>query len=166
MNTADRSIALIDHALRRRFSFVFLEPHYEGLEQMLRTHGLDAIQLPEVLRQINTAIGDRHYHLGTSFFLSAGDQLMEELQEIWEGEIEPYLEEFFFDQPTKVDDFGGRSWFRASSVNGLSNRDTLRHAPDLPHSCRPLNSQKVATRPCRRLTCPSPWQLPCDGRRW
>ena len=105
MNTADRSIALIDHALRRRFSFVFLAPDYKALAAHLEELGLDAKQLVGVLERVNAAIGDRNYHLGTSFFLAAESELPEVLREIWEGEIEPYLEEYFFDQPEKVEVF-------------------------------------------------------------
>lgn len=107
MNTADRSIALIDHAFRRRFSFVFLAPDYPGLQKHLDklNLSLEGVQLVDVLKRVNAAIGDRNYHLGTSYFLTAGVKLPAELQEIWEGEIEPYLEEYFFDQPEKVADF-------------------------------------------------------------
>jgi energy-coupling factor transporter ATP-binding protein EcfA2 len=107
MNTADRSIALIDHAFRRRFSFVFLAPDYSGLQKHLDKLNLkpEGAQLVDVLKRVNAAIGDRNYHLGTSYFLTAGVKLPAELPEIWEGEIEPYLEEYFFDQPEKVADF-------------------------------------------------------------
>lgn len=105
MNTADRSIALFDHALRRRFSFVFLAPDYELLAGRLRKWGLNPEQLIEVLEQLNRTIGDRNYHIGTSYFLAAGPSLRERLPEIWEGEIEPFLDEYFFDQISKVDPF-------------------------------------------------------------
>lgn len=124
MNTADRSIALIDHALRRRFSFVYLEPDYALLRRSLAARGFDAEQLPEVLQRINQAIGDRHYHLGTSFFLTPGPTLRENIKDIWEGEIEPYLDEYFFNELSKVEGFrwatlaeGGLSWWgRADSA--------------------------------------------------
>ena len=102
MNTADRSIALIDHAFRRRFSFVFVPPDYDGLTAHLSELQLDSVQLVKVLKSVNAAISDRNYHLGTSYFLTAGSNLSEVLPEIWEGEIEPYLEEYFFDQPETV----------------------------------------------------------------
>ncbi len=105
MNTADRSIALIDHAFRRRFSFVFLPPDYDGLAAHLRELKLDSVQLVKVLKSVNDVIGDRNYHLGTSYFLTVGSNLAEVLPEIWEGEIEPYLDEYFFDQPAKVEAF-------------------------------------------------------------
>jgi energy-coupling factor transporter ATP-binding protein EcfA2 len=105
MNTADRSIALVDHALRRRFSFVFLGPDYELLARRLKQWGLNPKDLVETLERINRTIGDRNYHIGTSFFLTPRRAIKAQLSEIWEGEIEPYLDEYFFDQLSKVEPF-------------------------------------------------------------
>jgi MrcB-like, N-terminal domain/AAA domain (dynein-related subfamily) len=105
MNTADRSIALVDHALRRRFSFIYLEPDYDVLKSHLSEHGLPVDSLIKTLKALNTAIDDRHYSVGISFFLTDGKQLRSTLEEIWRGEIEPYLEEYFYDQPDKAKAF-------------------------------------------------------------
>jgi len=59
--------------------------------------------LIETLKRLNHAIADKHYELGISFFLT--EKLSEDIDDIWQMEIEPYLEEYFFDQPEKVDDF-------------------------------------------------------------
>jgi len=104
MNTADRSIALVDHALRRRFSFIYLGPDYEVLKAHLAGSRLPADSLVKALQKVNAAINDRNYEVGISFFLCDGEKLKSALPIIWEGEIEPYLEEYFFDQPDKVDD--------------------------------------------------------------
>jgi 5-methylcytosine-specific restriction protein B len=103
MNTADRSIALVDHALRRRFAFIPLYPQFEILRQFHSTGGFDPHELINVLERLNRAIGDRHYEIGISFFLK--DDLNAHLESIWRMEIEPYLEEYFFDQAGKVDEF-------------------------------------------------------------
>lgn len=106
MNTADRSIALVDHALRRRFAFIPLYPDFEILRkyhQNRGTYGNLIENLIEQLKNLNQTIGDRNYHLGTSFFLC--ETLTEELPAIWQLEIEPYLEEYFFDQPEIVDQY-------------------------------------------------------------
>lgn len=103
MNTADRSIALIDHALRRRFAFLPLYPDMNILRGYHQGTGFAVEGLVKVLRQVNDAIGDRHYQLGTSFFLRT--QLATELPAIWQMEIEPYLEEYFFDRIDQVDKF-------------------------------------------------------------
>ena len=102
MNTADRSIALVDHAMRRRFAFMRLEPRYEILDSFHDDTAFPAMALQEVLQRINSAIGDANYHLGISYFL-VPDLDRDSLQIIWQQEIEPYLEELFFDQPAKVE---------------------------------------------------------------
>ena len=103
MNTADRSIALVDHALRRRFSFVRLPPDYDVLRSQLEKHKLDADSLIKALLAVNTAIDDPNYEIGISFFLKDGAALTSTLKDIWEGEIEPYLEEYFYDQIPKLE---------------------------------------------------------------
>jgi len=103
MNTADRSIALVDHALRRRFAFLELCPNYEVLEKFHSGTGYPASGLVDTLRQVNKQISDPHYMIGISFFMR-GD-LKDQIEDIWRMEIEPYLEEYFFDQSSKVDEF-------------------------------------------------------------
>ena len=103
MNTADRSIALVDHALRRRFAFLALYPNYEVLRHFHREASFPVDRFIDVLRRLNEQIDDRHYEVGITFFLR--ENLAEELEHIWRMEIEPYLEEYFFDQPDRVDDY-------------------------------------------------------------
>jgi MoxR-like ATPase len=105
MNTADRSIALMDYALRRRFAFLRLDPTYELLAAFHAARGFDATGLVQELRRVNETIGDANYHLGVSFFLLDG--LAEHLEDVWRMEVEPYLEEYFFDQQERADEF---SW--------------------------------------------------------
>ena len=100
MNTADRSIALVDHALRRRFAFLALAPNYAVLRRFHATTGFPVAQLIATLQRLNDAIGDPHYALGISYFLRA--DLATQLPDIWRMEIEPYIEEYFFDQPEQV----------------------------------------------------------------
>jgi 5-methylcytosine-specific restriction protein B len=106
MNTADRSIALVDHALRRRFAFLALYPNYDLLQKYHQSTGFDVQPLISVLRKLNRQIGDRHYEVGITFFLR--EDVSEQLEDIWTMEIEPYLEEYFFDQQDKVDSFRWR----------------------------------------------------------
>jgi 5-methylcytosine-specific restriction protein B len=105
MNTADRSIALVDHALRRRFAFIELRPDYEVLRQYheKKKTDLKVDGLIEILERLNKAIANKHYEIGISYFLT--ENLVEELEDIWQMEIEPYLEEYFYDQLEKVDEF-------------------------------------------------------------
>ena len=116
MNTADRSIALVDHALRRRFAFLELRPNYDVLCKYLASHvpGFGADKLVEALMQLNARIGDRHYEVGISYFLTA--ELKTKLKDIWRMEIQPYLEEYFFDQPDTAADF---TWEKIAGKLGL-----------------------------------------------
>jgi 5-methylcytosine-specific restriction enzyme B len=113
MNTADRSIALVDHALRRRFAFLELYPDYDLLRKYHSTTGFPVNVLIEELRKLNRRIDDRHYEVGITFFLH--QHLEEELEDIWRMEIEPYLEEYFFDRPAVVDEY---RWER---IGGMLN---------------------------------------------
>jgi MoxR-like ATPase len=105
MNTADRSIRLVDYALRRRFTFVDLKPDYEVLRNYLEKHNLSASSLIELLQEVNAAIDDPHFEVGVSFFMADGENLPNTLQDVWQGEVEPYLEEYFYDSPEKVENF-------------------------------------------------------------
>ncbi|MBB5172447.1 McrB family protein [Texcoconibacillus texcoconensis] len=107
MNTADRSIALMDNALRRRFAFISLYPNYDILRQYHQQTETNVEPLIEVLHDLNEQIGDPHYEIGISFFLI--ENLHQHLGDIWCMEIEPYLEEYFFDQPNKIQQFRWQS---------------------------------------------------------
>lgn len=113
MNTADRSIALVDHALRRRFAFVQLRPNTAVLRHYHTQTGFNPDGLITILERLNRAIADPHYYIGHSFFLHPN--LAAQLPDIWQMEIEPYLEEYFFDQPNQVEAF---RWETISSQLG------------------------------------------------
>jgi 5-methylcytosine-specific restriction protein B len=106
MNTADRSIALVDHALRRRFSFITLSPNYDILRQYHSSSSSSESLIQELinlLKSLNQTIDDPHHELGISFFLV--NDLENNIEDIWTMEIEPYLEEYFYDQPEKIKNF-------------------------------------------------------------
>ena len=104
MNTADRSIALVDHALRRRFAFIALHPQFEILQRKLASSpGINGEALIELLKRVNEKINDPHYGIGISFFMR--EDLAHHIEDIWCMEIEPYLDEYFFDQRGTVDEF-------------------------------------------------------------
>ena len=104
MNTADRSIALVDHALRRRFAFLALFPDFEVLRKFHSgSSDLEIELLISVLTKINNQINDPHFAVGISYFLR--EDLSAEIGDIWKMEIEPYLEEYFFDQSDKASQF-------------------------------------------------------------
>lgn len=102
MNTADRSIALVDYALRRRFAFLAMQPDYEVLRRYHESRTADnqlVGRLISKLSTINEAIGDENFQIGVSFFMV--DELQDRLPSIWRYEIEPYLEEYFYDSKEK-----------------------------------------------------------------
>ena len=98
MNTADRSIRLLDTALRRRFGFVELMPQAD----LLRGASVEGLQLDEFLSRINAAITEsvgREKQIGHSFFLD-GDQPITDAAEfarIFKQEIVPLLQEYSLD---------------------------------------------------------------------
>ena len=105
MNTADRSIALVDHALRRRFAFIPIKPNYDILRKYHQKNSpnYDIESLINILIELNKTINDPHYEIGVSFFLT--ESLLDDLEDIWTMEIEPYLEEYFFDETDKIEQF-------------------------------------------------------------
>jgi hypothetical protein len=107
MNTADRSIALVDHALRRRFAFIPIKPNYNILKKYHEKHNpdYDIESLINILIELNETINNPNYEIGVSFFLT--ETLKDDIEDIWIMEIEPYLEEYFFDETDKIDQF---SW--------------------------------------------------------
>jgi len=109
MNTADRSIALVDHALRRRFAFLSLKPNYQVLKSFHDNTGFNVQGLVDTLKKLNIQIADPHYEVGITFFLL--EDLFDQIEDVWQMEIEPYLEEYFFDQPEKVEEF---RWYKIS----------------------------------------------------
>ena len=100
MNTADRSIALLDAAMRRRFAFVELHPATEPTASALSTW-LEREELPPVagviLKLLNAAIEDRDAHIGPSYFMTK-DQSKERLARIWRTQIVPLLQETHYDR--------------------------------------------------------------------
>ena len=103
MNTADRSIALVDHALRRRFAFLALRPSYDVLRNYHASTGFPVDDLIAILRELNAAIEDPDYAVGITYFLD--EQLMLDIQDIWQTEIEPYVEEYFYDRRQQTETF-------------------------------------------------------------
>ena len=98
MNTADRSIALVDAALRRRFFFrAFLptqEPVGSVLRKWLRHHHLDE-EPARLLTQLNDEIADDEVAIGPSYFMSS-DGSPPNIERVWQYAIMPLLEEYYY----------------------------------------------------------------------
>jgi len=99
MNTADRSIALVDSAIRRRFRFIHLDPTSEPCSQIL-PKWLQANKMPTVagaiLENLNTALARYEFSVGPAYFMKDQNHSRENLQLTWKYSIEPLLEEYFY----------------------------------------------------------------------
>ncbi len=108
MNTADRSIALVDNALRRRFYFVPFypdEPPIKGLlSRWLGEFKPDMLWVADLLDEANALMGDRHFAIGPSHFMSK-DLSDEWVTRIWHHSIMPYLAEHYFGNENRLGEF-------------------------------------------------------------
>lgn len=108
MNTADRSIRSIDVALRRRFGIFECPPSSDILRRYYSTDRIN--QVPnliagfEALNENLTDYLDRHHTVGHTFFMST-EMTRNRLENVWERQIAPLIEEYFFDQPDIVGEF-------------------------------------------------------------
>ena len=115
MNTADRSLALLDTALRRRFDFVPMMPDSRDeagspLFALRVTLGEQIIDIPRMLTAINQrveALYDRDHCIGHAYFtplvpLPDGDERLAALAQVFSNRIVPLLEEYFFEDWQKI----------------------------------------------------------------
>ncbi|MEH7495787.1 AAA family ATPase [Neobacillus niacini] len=117
MNTADRSLAMVDYALRRRFSFITIEPafHSEQFNDYLISKGISQGFIDKIVTTIseinNEIINDtinlgKGYEIGHSYFCPTIEKVADEqkwYERIIRLEIAPLLREYWFDQEEKVD---------------------------------------------------------------
>lgn len=105
MNTADRSIALMDTALRRRFDFEEMMPKSELLEN-IRVDDIDIKQLLETINKRIEYLYDRDHTIGHAYFMSLKDEKITdkkaELDNIFKNKIIPLLQEYFYDDWEKI----------------------------------------------------------------
>ncbi len=102
MNTADRSIALIDTALRRRFSFVEMQPESSTLTDVI-VDGVDISQMLDTLNKRITVLLDREHTIGHSYMMSLKtNPTIKNLATIFEYTIVPLLQEYFYDDYEKI----------------------------------------------------------------
>lgn len=108
MNTADRSIAIVDGALRRRFYFVPFfpdEPPIDGLlERWLARNKPELAWVGDVVRRANAKLRDRNAAIGPSHFMRP-DLDEEWVELIWDHAVLPYIEEQLFAEPEQVREF-------------------------------------------------------------
>lgn len=102
MNTADRSIALMDTALRRRFNFIEMMPDVKVLDGLF-VEGINIQQMLEVINARIEALYDREHTIGHAFFLSLKQKpSLEHLANIFKNTIIPLLQEYFYEDYSKI----------------------------------------------------------------
>ena len=115
MNTADRSIALMDTALRRRFEFKEMMPDPELLrvkdkdengkeiEKDLTIKEINIVKMLKIMNERIEALYDREHTIGHAFFMPLKEKrTMQELGKIFKNKIIPLLQEYFYDDYYKI----------------------------------------------------------------
>ena len=115
MNTADRSLALLDTALRRRFEFVSMMPDTRnspdaplgGLRVTVEGHEIDIPRMLEAINRRIEALYDRDHCIGHAYFMDVGKEedgpgRMNALEHVFRGYVMPLLEEYFFEDWRKI----------------------------------------------------------------
>ncbi|WP_111709117.1 EVE domain-containing protein [Lutibacter citreus] len=122
MNTADRSIEALDTALRRRFSFKEMPPKASLIlnDSKLQNGKIGTIDVVEILETINNRIEkliDKDHKIGHSYFLAI--ETKEDLINVFENEIIPLLEEYFFGDLGKIGLILGNSFITKNNKSEM-----------------------------------------------
>ena len=134
MNTADRSIALVDLALRRRFYFVEFHPDEEPVKGVLRrwlqqkAPGMEWVA--DVVERANEKLReDRHAAIGPSYFMK--DDLDEEaVTRIWKHSVLPYIEERLFGEGDRLGEFDLDTLRREADRGGVQDQGEMEEGSD------------------------------------
>ena len=152
MNTADRSISLMDIALRRRFGFIELLPDYDALnaqllndknvKQVVKDLRALAIQSLKMVNERLLEKYDRDHQIGHSYLMklshdSSLEDTRETLANIWKYEIIPLLQEYFYDSPEKLLYITNNQFFEKSGSSFL-----LKPEEDIITALNALTSSK------------------------
>ena len=109
MNTADRSIAMVDWALRRRFYFVEFHPErwpVDGvLHEWLRQHANDMEWVAAVVKEANQRLADSDAAIGPSYFMRPEGLTEEKVALIWKHSVLPYIAERLFNERGRLAEF-------------------------------------------------------------
>ncbi|WP_155937433.1 AAA family ATPase, partial [Methanoculleus sp. MH98A] len=138
MNTADKSISLVDAALRRRFGFIEMMPDYSVLRSLPDDNDDEVGEIIDIatdaLETINERIAgnyDRDHQIGHSYLMkvrNAGsrDDALEMLRFAWYHEIVPLLQEYYYDAPARFNEVIGSKFIKLSpDERGFEIRERL-----------------------------------------
>jgi len=124
MNTADRSIALLDTALRRRFEFVEMMPDYNLLD-----FKVDGISIKKLLTTINKRVEylyDRDHVIGHAYFMELDENsTLNDLDTIFKNKIIPLLQEYFYDDWEKIRLVLNDGFIKSSKIKATHIFDTI-----------------------------------------
>ena len=107
MNTADRSIAAIDTALRRRFTFIEMMPDYTALKNTdgtpIEVEGVNIAKMFEIMNRRIEVLYDREHTIGHAYFMALKDNnSIDVLSDIFRNKIIPLLQEYFYEDYGKI----------------------------------------------------------------
>jgi MoxR-like ATPase len=126
MNTADRSIALVDLALRRRFYFIEFHPDNEPVKSVLRKwlgEGSELKWVADVVEEANKQLEEyKHAAIGPSYFMK--DDLDEKMVErIWEHSVLPYIKELLFGDDARIEQLQLKALRQKVESNNTKDED-------------------------------------------
>ena len=133
MNTADRSIQLLDTALRRRFAFVEMMPEPEHKDISTDVEGVDCQKMLKAMNKRIAALLDREHQIGHTYLMDV--DTIEDLSNVFQNKIFPLLQEYFFDD-----------WSKIRAVLGGNEFVSERDAPRLPADLEQGEGRKIYER--------------------
>ncbi len=150
MNTADRSIQLLDTALRRRFTFLEMMPDPRHVGVSRDFDGVDCTRMLAAINERISALLDREHQIGHTYLLHVRD--MDQLAEAFQNRIFPLLQEYFFDD-----------WAKIRAVLALNAFVSVHDLPDSRVLTEFLDEERKLY---ERLPDDDPaWQDPAEYRR-